>query len=484
MYTILIETDPLMICAALLDEHDRLTELCIKALAADPAGNDGVIAGAIFNGRIVQVNPALDAAFVDLGTGPPAILHGYDIPRINVKGRQRQPLISALKENSEIMVEVKRPGYAGKGPKVSADIGLNGRYMVLLPYTSQTFTSQKLPPKERRRLEEDGKELSPRGKILRTSAAKASFAELELEEQALIRDWRKIEANAAKHPAPTLLYQPDVIMQALAEWIIQNEITQIICNDVVVTEVLKKNWPELKFAIHLQTSDKERFFAAHNVEIQIDRALERKVLLPNGVNVAIDPVEGMTVIDVNSGGFAGHDFEDTALKANLTAAEEIARQIRLRCLGGLIAIDFINMAADANRAKIKQALQQAFHYDPNRATIGEFNEAGVLFVKRSRKQRPWQQLFNRPCDCCGLSKVRNELYFARRIYHELRALDDTATELNIRVHPGVADFFSKAGQILLMDIQKKIKTTICVIPDNTLTKNASKISQPSAILKD
>lgn len=476
-YSILIDTTAGMARAALLDEAGRLCELCVEPQKKDHL-MDSVVAGAIYKARVVNVVPSLDAAFVDIGTGANAILHGFNLPPALSTGKSRRSLVNVLRENSEIMVEVKRPGYAHKGPKVSADIGLNGRYMILLPYTNKTFTSQKLPPKERRRLEEDSQKLSPRGKILRTSAAQASFTELETEEITLIHRWREIEALAVKTPTPCVLYSPDVIWQALGDWFAQHVISEIVCNDAHMAQRLKNHRPGLKYNVKVFES-KWALFAHYNIESQIEQALNRYVTLPSGVSLIIEPTESMTVIDVNSGRFGGENFEETALQANLAAAGEIARQLRLRCIGGLIVIDFIDMASDENRAQIVQALREAFKNQSHKINISGFNKAGLLTLKRSRIQRPWQNFFMQTCSCCQSGLMPNARYHAHKFYREIMELETGGEPLTLNMHPEVANFFAGEGQTLLVEMQGFLRTTICVYPDAKIPRETYLVFQTS-----
>lgn len=476
-YTILIDTTANITRAALTDETGSLCELCVEPQKKD-GDNDTIIAGAIYKARVVSVVPSLDAAFVDLGTGSNAILHGFNFPAA-INSKFRQPLAGVLRENSEVMVEVKRPGYALKGPKVSGDIGLNGRYMVLLPYTAKTFTSQKLPPKERRRLEEDSKKLSPRGKILRTNAAQASFAELEAEELSLINRWREIEALAAKNPAPCVLYSPDVIWQALEDWLSRLDIKEIICNDGVLTQKLKNAWPDLVFNVK-RFEPKWALFARYNIESQIDRALNRRIVLPSGVSLVIEPTESMTVVDVNSGRFGGDNFEQTAFETNLAAAAEIARELRLRCIGGLVVIDFIDMRKDENRVKVADALRASFKNDPNKIDITGFNEAGLLTLKRSRVQRPWQTYFMEACTCCNTGQIRNARYFAQKLFREIMEVAEAGKPLVITAPPTVAAFFANGGQPLLVEMNRVLQTTVSVEVDQNLAMEAYHILQTSS----
>lgn len=477
-YTILIDTTANITRAALMDETGRLCELCVEPQKKD-SNNNTIVAGAIYKARVVSVVPSLDAAFVDLGSGANAILHGFNFPAASVGSKFRQPLAGVLRENSEVMVEVKRPGYALKGPKVSGDIGLNGRYMILLPYTTKTFTSQKLPPKERRRLEEDSKKLSPRGKILRTSAAQASFAELEAEELSLINRWREIEALAAKKPAPCVLYSPDVVWQALEGWLNRFSIKEVVCNDGVLTQKLKTSWPELTFNVK-RFEPKWALFAHYNVESQIDRALNRKLSLPSGISLVIESTESMTVVDVNSGSFGGENFEETALKTNFAAAAEIAHELRLRCIGGLVVIDFIDMREDANRLKVADALRAAFKNDPNKIDLAGFNESGLFTLKRSRIQRPWQTYFIETCKCCHTGQIHNAGYYAQKFFREIMEVAETGKPLLITTHPKVAAFFANDGQPLLVEMNMVLQTTVCVEADQNLTMESYHILQTSS----
>lgn len=476
-YSILIDTTADMTRAALLDESGRFCELCVEPQKKDHLQNV-VVAGAIYKARVLSVVPSLDAAFVDIGTGASAILHGFSLPSTLSSGKIRQPLAGVLRENSEIMVEVKRPGYALKGPKVSADIGLNGSYMVLLPYTGKTFTSQKLAPKERRRLEEDSKKLSPRGKILRTGAAQASFEELEAEEMALINRWREIEAIAAKTPAPCVLYSPEVLWQALGEWLSHFDIKEVICNDTALSQRLKNHHSELQHNIKV-FEPKWALFAHYNIESQIEQALNRYITLPSGISLIIEATESMTVIDVNSGSFGRENFEETALQVNLAAAAEIARELRLRCIGGLVVIDFIDMRIGENRAKVTKALREAFKNDPNKIDIAGFNESGLLTLKRSRSQRPWQNFFLQPCTCCNTGLMLNARYYAQKFFREIMELETGGKPLTLNMHPEVATFFIEDGQTLLVEMQRVLQTTVCVCPDADLTRDAYRILQTS-----
>lgn len=460
-HTILIDNFAFMTRAALLDADNRLVELCLCDSTVRTA-----LSGAIYKGRVSAVNLALGIAFVDLGFGLPAVL----------QGRAGQPL--GVKENAEVLVEVKRPAYGHKGPTVTQDIGLGGEYLILLPKGKRAFVSQKLDPAVRRSLL-DWTERQPQdmGRILRTAAAGVSEEALAEEEATLRLRWRELEQLAASTPAPAALYMPDIMKETVSRWLATESVGRAVSNNALWTKCLQI-FPELEYNIGHFTGYAPP--AEFNLETQIESALEPRMVTPEGISLMIETTESLTTIDVNSGTYAGRNFEDTALRVNLRAAEEIARQLRLRCIGGLVVIDFIDMRREEHRAKVWQKLQACLKRDFAQIVLDKFTLTGLVTLKRSRTQTSWQSHYLEKCPRCGNGLQKNAYFYARHILREICTLPEHAPHFTIMMHPGLADFFTGAGQPLLMEMERLCSATICVVPMSGLAKGTYQIRQIAA----
>lgn len=366
--------------AAILEE-DQLVNVFLE-------NNDHKqIKGTIYQGKVSNVVKGIKAAFIEIGQEKKAFLHYKDIPE-NLKGR--------LQNNQRIMVQVLKEGAGSKGPKVSSFINLAGKYIILLPFEKGTGVSKRIEIKsERKRLKALVKKHNPKkyGTIVRTGAAKASNEELKMELGQLIEKWEDIETRAIGAASETVLYvEPSLTIRTIREYANQN-IKEIVMNDGYQEELMKD-----KVRVVDHTTD---LYGAYGIDKEIERALQKRIWLKCGSNIVIEKTEAMHVIDVNSAKFTKvKNQSKMILKANLQAAKESARQIRIRNLSGIIIIDFIDMESEQHQKSVVAALQKELDLDKVKSQVYPVTKLGIVQITRQRSQPALQEQIMGKCPCC------------------------------------------------------------------------------------
>lgn len=346
------------------------------------------IQGTIYQGKVSNVVKGIKAAFIRIGHEKQAFLHYKDIPE-QLKGR--------LQHNQRIMVQVLKEGAGSKGPKVTSFINLAGKYLILLPFEKNIGISKRIMIKsERKRLKSLVKEYNPKkyGIIVRTGAAKASEEELKAELRQLTQRWEEIETRAIGAAGETVLYEePSLPVRAIREYANEN-IKEIVINGNYQEEFMKE-----KVRMVDRTTD---LYGAYSIDKEIERALQRRIWLKCGSNIMIEKTEAMHVIDVNSAKFTKvKNQSKMILKANLQAAKESARQIRIRNLSGIIMIDFIDMKNPQHRKKIVEVLQQELDKDKAKSQVYPVTKLGIVQITRERSQPSLAEQITQNCPCCN-----------------------------------------------------------------------------------
>ncbi len=364
--------------------------------------------GNVYLGRVQNVLPSMEAAFVDIGKGRNAVLYAGEVNWDLVGDRhQARRIENALKPGQQILVQVSKDPVGHKGARLTSQISLPGRYLVYVPGGGSSGISRKLPDTERNRLKTLLKGVVPdeAGVIVRTAAEGASEDELTRDVLRLTERWDEIQHNAKTGKAPALLYaEPDTMLKVVRDLFTEDFAKLVIAGDEawdVVHEYVSYVAPDLVDRLERYDSDKD-IFATYRVDEQIAKALERKVWLPSGGSLVIDRTEAMTVVDVNTGKFTGSggNLEQTVTKNNLEAAEEIVRQLRLRDIGGIIVIDFIDMVLENNRDLVLRRLVECLGRDRTRHQVAEVTSLGLVQMTRKRIGTGLVEAFSAPCPTC------------------------------------------------------------------------------------
>ncbi|HTS98630.1 MAG TPA: Rne/Rng family ribonuclease, partial [Streptosporangiaceae bacterium] len=365
--------------------------------------------GNVYLGKVQNVLPSMEAAFVDVGRGRNAVLYAGEV-NWDTAGLDGQPrrIEHALKSGESVLVQVTKDPIGHKGARLTSQVSLPGRYLVYVPEGSMTGISRKLPDTERARLKKILRDVIPddAGVIVRTAAEGASEAELERDVSRLRAQWEDIAKKASSVSAPALLYgEPDLAIRVVRD-IFNEDFNKLVISGDEVWDTLEAYIghvaPDLASRVERWTSEDD-VFAAHGIDEQLAKALERKVWLPSGGSLVIDRTEAMTVVDVNTGKFtgAGGNLEETVTKNNLEAAEEIVRQLRLRDIGGIIVIDFIDMVLESNRDLVLRRLVECLGRDRTKHQVAEVTSLGLVQMTRKRVGSGLLEAFSVPCDCCN-----------------------------------------------------------------------------------
>ncbi|ADX73409.1 ribonuclease, Rne/Rng family [Pseudarthrobacter phenanthrenivorans Sphe3] len=367
--------------------------------------------GNVYLGKVQNVLPSMEAAFVDIGRGRNAVLYAGEVnwDAVNLEGKQRR-IENALKSGDTVLVQVTKDPVGHKGARLTSQVSLPGRYLVYVPGGSMTGISRKLPDVERNRLKRILKDRLPEqaGVIVRTAAEGASEEELTHDINRLRAQWEGIESQSqsTKILAPELLYgEPDLTIKVVRD-VFNEDFSKLIVSgeeawdtiEAYVTYVA----PDLVGRLEKWTKDQD-IFSAWRIDEQIHKALERKVFLPSGGSLVIDRTEAMTVVDVNTGKFTGSggNLEETVTKNNLEAAEEVVRQLRLRDIGGIIVIDFIDMVLESNRDLVLRRLVECLGRDRTKHQVAEVTSLGLVQMTRKRMGTGLLEVFGEQCEACA-----------------------------------------------------------------------------------
>ncbi|MBI3687170.1 MAG: Rne/Rng family ribonuclease [Actinobacteria bacterium] len=365
-------------------------------------------AGNVYLGRVQNVLPSMEAAFVDIGKGRNAVLYAgevnWDVAGLEGKARSIE---QALKSGDSVLVQVTKDPIGHKGARLTSQISLPGRYLVYVPGGSMTGISRKLPDTERQRLKDILKRIVPdrAGVIIRTAAEGASEEELTRDVARLQAQWQVIQERAARGAAPVLLSEePDLVIRVVRDIFNEDFNTLVVSGGEAwntLHDYLSQVAPDLAPRLSKHTAETD-VFADLRIDEQLMKALDRKVWLPSGGSLVIDRTEAMTVVDVNTGKFTGKggNLEETVTRNNLEAAEEIVHQLRLRDIGGIIVIDFIDMVLESNRDLVLRRLMECLGRDRTKHQVAEVTSLGLVQMTRKRVGQGLLESFSEPCEAC------------------------------------------------------------------------------------
>jgi len=365
--------------------------------------------GNVYLGKVQNVLASMEAAFVDIGKGRNAVLYAGEV-NWDAAGLEGQPkrIEEALKSGQSVLVQVTKDPIGHKGARLTSQISLPGRYLVYVPDGSMTGISRKLPDRERTRLKSALRKVLPEGAgvIVRTAAEGASEEELAHDVARLQAQWESIQAKARTASAPALLHgEPDLTIRVIRD-IFNEDFDRLVVAGAGAAETVEQYVgyvaPDLMPRVE-RWREPGDVFAAYRIDEQLMKGLDRKVWLPSGGSLVIDRTEAMTVVDVNTGKFTGKggNLEETVTKNNLEAAEEIVRQLRLRDIGGIIVIDFIDMVLESNRELVLRRLLECLGRDRTRHQVAEVTSLGLVQMTRKRVGQGLLEAFSHTCDQCG-----------------------------------------------------------------------------------
>ena len=372
-------------------------------------GSSSSMVGNVYLGRVQNVLPSMEAAFVAIGRGRNAVLYAGEV-NWDAAGLDGQPrrIEMALKSGDPVLVQVTKDPLGHKGARLTSQVSLPGRYLVYVPDGSTTGISRKLPDTERSRLKAILKKVVPEGAgvIVRTAAEGATEEELTRDITRLQAQWEDIEKKRATATPPALLSsEPDLAIKVIRD-VFNEDFSKVVVSGSQARDEVKDYVgsiaPDLMERVEVWTGP-EDVFASYRVEEQLTKALDRKVWLPSGGSLVIDRTEAMTVIDVNTGKFTGQggNLEETVTKNNLEAAEEIVRQLRLRDVGGIIVVDFIDMVLESNRDLVVRRLVECLGRDRTKHQVAEITSLGLVQMTRKRIGQGLIEAFATTCESCG-----------------------------------------------------------------------------------
>ncbi|MDP4586233.1 MAG: Rne/Rng family ribonuclease, partial [Microbacteriaceae bacterium] len=370
------------------------------------------IIGNVYIGKVQNVLPSMEAAFVDIGRGRNAVLYSgevdWDAAATDDNANQPRRIEMALKTGDPLLVQVTKDPVGQKGARLTSQISLPGRYVVYVPSGSINGISRKLPDSERTRLKAILSTVLPEnaGVIVRTAAEGATEEQLTLDVQRLTAQWDAIQKKAEKGNGPILLHsEPDLLVKIIRD-VFNEDFQNIVIHGAeaktVITDYLQQVAPDLIERI-IDHNDGTDPFDTYRINEQIIKALDRKVWLTSGGSLVIDRTEAMTVIDVNTGKFVGSggNLEETVTKNNLESAEEIVRQLRLRDIGGIVVIDFIDMVLESNRDLVQRRLIECLSRDRTKHQVAEITSLGLVQMTRKKLGLGLLETFGEPCEVCA-----------------------------------------------------------------------------------
>jgi len=451
----------------------------VAELYLERRGNRSIV-GNIYKGKVDNVLPGLEAAFVDIGLDKNGFLHvdeivlpGVETPR---RGRGKEggkKITDLLKPGQEIVVQVVKDPLKTKGARLSMELTIAGRYMVYAPFGEGIGVSKRLDDKERARLRREAKELDLQGggAIIRTAAQGATREDFERELQYLFKLNEVLHKRVQETAAPAMVFQEADLSVRVVRDIFSADFERALVDDEKqhhrLVSFFTRTAPELVDRVELY-QEKTPLFEAYGVEEVIDGLMARRVDLPSGGYLMIDYAEALTVIDVNSGSFVGRGkqarLEDTILKTNLEAAEAVVNQLRLRDIGGIIVIDFIDMARARNREAVLKALRNALEQDRTKTFTAEISKLGLVEMTRQNVTEGVREIISRPCPTCnGDGVIRSEetiaIEFERRMRDlALNAPKDTEAFL-VQMNPRVSSLFTGNGGRVLRALEEQTGRT-------------------------
>jgi ribonuclease G len=460
---------------ALLEKHNEAKDYRVAELYLERRGQRSIV-GNVYKGKVDNVLPGLEAAFVDIGLDKNGFLHvdeivmpGVETPR---RGRGKEggkKITDLLKPGQEIVVQVVKDPLKTKGARLSMELTVAGRYMVYAPTGEGTGVSKRLDDKERERLRKEvkGLDLGGGGAIIRTAAQGAGRQDFERELLYLHKLYEVLQKRADEASAPAMVFQEADLSVRVVRDIFSSDFDRALVDDPKqhqrLTSFFTRTAPELVDKVEVYKG-KKALFEAHGIEEVIEGLMERRVDLPSGGYLMIDYAEALTVIDVNSGSFTGKGkgarLEDTILRTNLEAAEAVVQELRLRDIGGIIVIDFIDMARARNRNEVLKTLRKSLEEDRTKTFTAEISKLGLVEMTRQNVTEGVREIMSRPCPTCdGEGVIKSEETIAIEVERRLREVaDDSAKDVEaflVQINPRVSAQFTAENARVLHELEEE-----------------------------
>ena len=452
---------------AMLEDRE-LVELYIERPKRSVVGN-------VYLGKVRDVLPGMQAAFVDIGLEKNSFLYVDEvITPEGLEGVPHRDIQSLLKPGQQIMVQVLKDPMGTKGARVTTDVTLPGRFLVLMPFSEFVGVSRKLADDERDRLHSV---VAPRvpagvGVIVRTVAQGASERDIVSDMDFLLRLWKRVNHQAHEGLAPELVYAEMDLALRMVRDVFSDDFKRLVVDDKSVFEkvvsFLKKTSPQLVRRVELDR-DKHPLFDRYDLQPTIDSALRRTVQLPSGGHISIDKTEALTSVDVNTGKFVGkRTLEDTLLKTNLEAAEEAARQLRLRDIGGIIVIDFIDMEDASSRAQLMTRFSQLLERDRTKTRVTEISRLGLVEMTRKNVTDGLYGVLTEPCPCCSgegrvLSRTTRRITAERRMREIL--VNGRSPAYLFGLNPETYELVTAPGRNILATLRSETGKQVSIVAD-------------------
>jgi ribonuclease G len=440
------------------------------------------VIGNIYKGKVLRVMPGLESAFLNIGLEKAAFLSVSDM---NFSRADDSPRIEKLlKRKDEILVQVLRDPVRNKGVKLTTSISVANSFMVLYPERARSGVSAKIHPvNERKRLKDILDEITPEGcgLIARTNSAGLAKEALISARDDLMERWRVIQEKSAASGAPKLIYEEEPLIPRLLRDIRQADLEGIITDDEDMRSLLPAGIPPDKLTVYNGTVP---LFVRYGVEAEAEKILNRKISLPSGGYIVIDQAEAFTVIDVNTGHFTGSvDLEQTVLKTNSEAAEEIARALRLRNIGGIIIVDFIDMQNSENREKIKERMNTLLSKDRAKACVVDITPLGLMEITRKRTGDNLSAAMYEPCPYCGgKGMIKDSDAVCLDIFNELKreAAAGRGKGITIEASAVITDILNNSGRETLDLIAAEYNIELSITARSSFRKDSYIITRKEA----
>ena len=448
--------------------------------------------GNIHKGRVTRVLPGMQSAFVDVGLERDAFLHVDDVlaeldenlltpeEQAAPAREERGPIEERVKEGQELVVQVVKEPLGQKGARITSYVSLPGRYLVFMPTVEHVGVSRKIVDEEERRrlkaiLVQLRAERGGGGFIARTAGQGRDGADFARDARYLTRTWDEARARAGRAAAPALLHRELGLVQRLLRDLLSEDIAAIRLDSEreyrKTADLVRELQPELASRVWLADGTGS-ILDEHGVSVELERALRSKVWLPSGGYIVINPTEALVAIDVNTGRFTGKkDLEETILKTNLEAVQEVVHQVRLRDLGGIIVVDLIDMEDRRSRQKVMAALEVELRRDRSPSKVLSVNEFGLVILTRKRVKQSLQRTLCQECPyCAGSGMIKNAATVCSEIYDEVKkiAADVRGHPLRLRVNPEIARALEGDEAGVLADLADLVGPGITVQPDPLL----------------
>ena len=491
-------------------EDDQLVELLVDRPEARR------MVGDIYYGKVEAVLPGIQAAFVDIGTEKSAFLHASDLvydeggeedadededepadeaastAREARRGAKAPPIQEVLKRGQEIIVQVSKEPISTKGPRVTAQVSMAGRFLVYMPHASRVGVSRKISDRDqRRKLKEMVAAVLPPdegGVIVRTVSEDANQETFGRELSTLMNNWKRINRKTRFMRAPALIHQETSLTRSLVRDLFSDKVDSLVVDSKAVFHEIQEYLKgiaadDLAARVKLY-EEPVALFDKYEIETEIRDLFKRRCDLPSGGYLIIEPTEALVSVDVNSGRFVGKkDPEKTSLKTNVEAAREVARQLRLRDVGGIIVCDFIDMETQVNRDRVLQELRQSLSRDRARTKAYQVSELGLIEMTRQRVRQSHLQSMTAPCPtCAGTGRIFTPETVLRRMERSVKrmASEGKREPLMVRLHPETALHVLTEEQDLVRKLEKSIGFTLELRDDPLLKPDEFKLVVKSA----